>query len=103
MQNLFLQWLDERTGIPTLCDKIRHWSVPAGCCRFLPTMIIFAFLLQAITGVFLWAYYSPSAQSAWESLFFMQFVLPGGWMIRGIHHFAAQLLTVLLGLYLLGL
>ncbi|MDR0704750.1 MAG: cytochrome b N-terminal domain-containing protein [Planctomycetaceae bacterium] len=103
MQNLFLQWLDERTGIPTLCDKIRHWSVPTGYCRFLPTMIIFAFVLQAITGVFLWAYYSPSAQSAWESLFFLQFVLPGGWMIRGIHHFSAQLLTVLLGLYLLGL
>lgn len=103
MQNLFLQWLDERTGIPTLYDKIRHWSVPAGYCRFLPAMILFAFVLQAVTGVFLWAYYSPSAQSAWESLFFMQFVLPGGWMIRGIHHFSAQLLTVLLGLYLLGL
>ncbi|MDR0337989.1 MAG: cytochrome b N-terminal domain-containing protein, partial [Planctomycetaceae bacterium] len=103
MQNLFLQWLDDRTGIPTLYNKIRSWSVPAGCCRFLPAMIIFAFVLQAVTGIFLWAYYSPSAMSAWESLFFMQFILPGGWMIRGIHHFSAQLLTVLLGLYLLGL
>ncbi|MDR2438987.1 MAG: cytochrome b N-terminal domain-containing protein [Planctomycetaceae bacterium] len=103
MQNLFLQWLDERTGIPTLYNKIRNWMVPTGCCRFLSAMIIFAFVLQAITGVFLWAYYSPNALSAWESLFFMQFILPGGWMIRGIHHFSAQLLTVLLGLYLLGL
>ncbi|MDR3199751.1 MAG: cytochrome b N-terminal domain-containing protein [Planctomycetaceae bacterium] len=104
MQNLFLLWLDERTGFPTLYNKIRNWTVPAGCCcRFLPAMILFAFLLQAITGVFLWAYYSPNAQAAWESLFFMQFILPGGWMIRGIHHFSAQLLTVLLGLYLLGL
>lgn len=104
MQDLFIQWLDERTGIPTLYNKIRNWTIPAGCCcRFLPAMILFAFVLQAITGVLLWAYYSPSAQSAWESLFFMQFVLPGGWMIRGIHHFSAQLLTVLLGLYLLGL
>ncbi len=66
-------------------------------------MILFAFLLQAITGVFLWAHYSPSAQSAWESLFFLQFVLPGGWMLRGIHHYSAQLLTALLAIYLLTL
>jgi len=66
-------------------------------------MLIFAFVLQAITGVLLWAHYSSSAQSAWESIFYMQFILPGGWLIRGIHHYSAQLFVALLGFYFLGL
>lgn len=105
MREVFLNWLDQRTGVPTVFRFICQWSVPVGrgIFNFLPTMIVFAFLTQAITGVLLWSHYSPSAQSAWESLFYMQYVLPGGWMIRGIHHYSAQLLVALLGLYVLGL
>jgi ubiquinol-cytochrome c reductase cytochrome b subunit len=105
MFDRFLIWLDDRSSIPTLAHKIRHWSVPrsGSYARLLPAMIIFTFFIQAITGVLLWTFYSPSAQSAWESLYYMQFVLPGGWLIRGIHHFAAQLMPIMLGFYLLGL
>jgi ubiquinol-cytochrome c reductase cytochrome b subunit len=105
MLDRFLIWLDDRTSIPTLMHKIRHWSVPHGgsYTRLLPAMVIFLFIVQAITGVLLWTFYSPNAQTAWESLYHLQFNLPGGWLIRGIHHFAAQLMPVLLGCYLLGL
>jgi len=101
MVSTLLQWLDDRTGLPTFFGKIADATVPTGrnVFRFLPTMIVFAFALQVISGVFLWTFYSPSAQSAWESLFFMQFVLPGGWLVRGIHHFSGQVLVALLGLY----
>ncbi|MDR3233615.1 MAG: cytochrome b N-terminal domain-containing protein [Planctomycetaceae bacterium] len=101
----FLIWLDDRTAIPALIHKFRHWNVPSTkCCgKYFPTLIMFAFFLQVLTGILLWTFYSPSALSAWESLFYLQFKLPGGWMIRGIHHFSAQLLPVLLGFYLLGL
>lgn len=101
----FLIWLDDRTSIPTLVHKIRHWSVPNSnvYARLLPAMVIFTFILQAITGILLWTFYSPSAQTAWESLYYLQFVLPGGWLIRGIHYFAAQLMPILLGFYLLTL
>jgi len=105
MFDRFLIWLDDRTSVPTLIHKIRHWLVPPSstCLRFFPAMVIFTFFIQIITGIILWAFYSPSAQSAWESLYYLQFVLPGGWLIRGIHHYAAQLMPVLLGCYLLGL
>ncbi len=67
----------------------------------LPTMIVFGFLVQAMTGIVLWLYYSPSSQTAWESVFYMQYILPCGWMVRGIHHYSAQVLVGLLSLYLL--
>ncbi|MDR0520777.1 MAG: cytochrome b N-terminal domain-containing protein [Planctomycetaceae bacterium] len=104
MLDNFLIWLDDRTGIPSLMHKLRHWTVPAAPCgRFLTVMTAFAFFLQVLTGILLWTFYSPSAQTAWESLFYLQFILPGGWLLRGIHHFSAQLLVVLLGLRFLGL
>ena len=105
MINSISTWLDDRTAAPTLFHKLRHWTVPGGSpyTRLIPAMVIFLFIVQVITGILLWLVYSPSAQSAWESLFYMQFHQAGGWLIRGIHHFAAQLMPVLLGCYLLCL
>ncbi|MCR5358384.1 MAG: cytochrome b N-terminal domain-containing protein [Thermoguttaceae bacterium] len=103
--NPFLKWLDERTGFVTGFKKIASWQVPAsGClCRWLPVAIIFAFVVQGITGVFLWAFYSPSAQTAWESVWHIQYQIPFGWLVRGIHHYSAQVLVAMLGLYVVAL
>ncbi|MBP3558776.1 MAG: cytochrome b N-terminal domain-containing protein, partial [Thermoguttaceae bacterium] len=101
----FLKWLDERTGLCAGFQKVANWSVPAAnCfCRFLPRTLIFLFLMQGITGLFLWAFYSASPTSAWESVYYIQYHLPGGWLVRGLHHYSAQLFVGLSGLYVLGL
>lgn len=101
--NLF-KWLDERTGFVTAFKALADWKVPAKkCfCRFMPTALVFLFLLQGLTGIFLWAFYSPSATSAWESVFYIQYVLPFGWLLRGIHHYSAQLFVGIAGFYLLA-
>lgn len=100
----FFKWLNERTGFVTAFKTIADWKVPAKrcCCRFMPTALVFLFLLQGLTGIFQWAFYSPSATSAWESVFYIQYVLPYGWLLRGIHHYAAQLFVFILGFYLLA-
>jgi ubiquinol-cytochrome c reductase cytochrome b subunit len=45
--------------------------------------------------------YSPNAQGAWESVFYIQNVVAGGWILRGIHHVTAQVMIVLLVLHLM--
>jgi ubiquinol-cytochrome c reductase cytochrome b subunit len=75
----------------------------ASWCRVWPSAILFLLLVQSITGVILWMHYSPSAQTAWESVFYIQYQLPGGWLVRGIHHYSAQLLVAVVGLYLVHL
>lgn len=96
------QWLESRTGIVGVAKKVSDAVVPAGFCgcRYLPIMIAFAALLQAITGVLLWAHYSSSMRTAWESIFYVQYSLPGGWLVRGIHHYSAQVFVAMLGIYL---
>ncbi|HWA99099.1 MAG TPA: cytochrome b N-terminal domain-containing protein, partial [Pirellulales bacterium] len=62
---------------------------------------VFAFSVQLITGLFLWMCYSPSGQTAWESVYYIQYEMQGGWLLRGIHHFMAQAMVVLLALHLM--
>ena len=61
-------------------------------------VLVGLFILQAATGVLLMTVYSPSATTAWSSVWYVQTQIPSGWLIRGLHHFAsdAMLVTLLL-------
>ena len=91
-------WFNDRTGFGDWCGRLAESPVPgrACCCKVLPCTILFAFCVQAITGFFLWVYYSPSAQTAWESVYFLQYEVAGGWLLRAIHHYSAHVLLALL-------
>lgn len=97
------EWLDKRTGYKGLLHEVLFENVPGGArWRYVwGSTLSFFFVVQVITGTFLWMSYSPSTQSAWESVYFIQHQMWGGWFLRGIHHFVAQAMTVLLVLHLM--
>ncbi len=94
-------WIDNRTGYRKLVRSALYEHVPGGSrWRYIwGSTLSFAIVVQFITGVFLWMHYSPSAQSAWESVYYINEVMPGGWLLRGIHHYMAQLMVPLLVLH----
>jgi len=97
-------WFDSRTGCRKLLHEALYENVPGGSrWRYVwGSTLTFAFVVQVITGVFLWMAYSPnSTNGAWESVFYIQHQMWGGWLLRGIHHFTAQAMTVLLVLHLM--
>ncbi|MBI3876523.1 MAG: cytochrome b N-terminal domain-containing protein, partial [Verrucomicrobia bacterium] len=98
-----LDWLDQRTGCKKLAHEALYENVPGGArWRYVwGSTLTFALAVQFITGIFLWMAYSPSSQTAWESVYFIQHQMTGGWLLRGIHHYTAQLMTVLLALHLM--
>ncbi len=98
-----LGWLDQRTGYRSLVKEALFESVPGGArWRYVwGSTLTFAIVMQFITGIILWMFYSPSSQTAWESVYYIQEEVPGGWLLRGIHHWTAQVMTVLLLLHLL--
>ncbi len=63
--------------------------------------LAFVFSLQLITGVMLMTAYSPSDNSAWGSVHYIQYQMDWGWLIRGLHHFGSQTMMVLIGLHML--
>src|SRR5579871_1863245 len=98
-----LGWLDHRTGIRDFLHEALYENVPGGArWRYVwGSTLVFTFFVQVITGTFLWMNYSPSAQSAWESVFYIQYQMQGGWLLRGLHHFTAQAMVILLAIHLL--
>ena len=99
----FHDWLDLRTGCKALVHELLYENVPGGSrWRYVwGSTLTFAFVVQIVTGMFLWMAYSPSSQTAWESVFYIQNQMWGGWLLRGIHHFTAQAMTILLVLHLM--
>ncbi len=98
-------WIDSRTGLGEWLRRCQAARVPGRVClcRSLPLVLVLAFALQAITGVFLLMRYCPSSDTAWESVYWLQYETQGGWLLRAIHHCCGQAVLVLLGLYLVGI
>jgi len=98
-----LSWIDDRSGLVSAVRKCLYAPVPGGACwlKVWPCTIAFSFCVQAITGFFIWMFYSPSTQTAWESVYFLQYKVAGGWLLRAVHHYSAQVLLVLIGIYLI--
>lgn len=98
-----LAWLDQRTGYKKLAHGALHENVPGGArWRYVwGSALTFCIAVQFITGIALWMSYSPGAQTAWESVNYIQNELFGGWFLRGLHHYTAQVMTVLLVLHLM--
>jgi ubiquinol-cytochrome c reductase cytochrome b subunit len=96
-------WLDQRTGYKALVHEALFENVPGGArWRYVwGSTLTFCFALQVITGLALWMSYSPGTQTAWESVYYIQHQQWGGWFLRGLHHFVAQAMTVLLVLHLM--
>ena len=98
-----LAWFDDRTGCRALLHDALYENIPGGSrWRYVwGSTLVFTFSVQMITGIFLAMAYSPSSKSAWESVYYIQYEMQGGWLLRGIHHFTAQAMIVLLALHLL--
>ena len=99
----FIDWLDDRAGVRTLLKEALYEKVPGGArWRYVwGSCLTFAFFAQVVTGTILWMFYSPSAQTAWESTYYVQHHVWGGWFLRGCHHYMAQAMIVLLVLHLM--
>jgi ubiquinol-cytochrome c reductase cytochrome b subunit len=96
-------WFDDRTGYRDLMREALDEPIPGGArWRYVwGSTLVFTFALQVLTGFMLWFAYSPSTRTAWESVYFIQYEMNLGWLIRGMHHFTAQAMVVLLVIHLL--
>jgi ubiquinol-cytochrome c reductase cytochrome b subunit len=97
----FLDWLDHRTGIRAFTHAALYEHIPGGPrWRYVwGSTLSFCFFVQVVTGLILWTAYSASAQTAWESVYYIQNQMTAGWLLRGVHHFTAQMMVVLMAIH----
>jgi menaquinol-cytochrome c reductase cytochrome b subunit len=96
-------WLDERTGMSPIVRALGYRKVPKGTNWFytLGSATLFAFLSQAVTGVFLAMYYTPdSAARAYSSTSHISNEVFLGELVRGMHKWGSTVMIILIFLHM---
>jgi quinol-cytochrome oxidoreductase complex cytochrome b subunit len=95
-------WVDERTGATPFLSGLLLRKVPKGTNWFytLGSATLFAFAMQAFTGVFLAMYYTPSSTEAYNSITHLTNDVFLGEFVRGLHKWGATLMVILIFLHM---
>ncbi len=97
-----MAWLDERTGLLTIWNTVFDRRVPKVNWWFtLGSASLFLAVMQGATGIFLTVYYVPTPEDAYKSIEYIMNDVAFGWLVRGIHHWGASLMVVIVFLHLL--
>ena len=100
-KNMYL-WLDERLGLNELYKNILDRPEPRGSWwNTLGSASLFLFIVQGLTGIFLTMYYTPSPDHAYDSINYIMNGVAFGWLVRGIHHWGATLMVVVVFIHML--
>ncbi len=95
-------WLNRRTGIDDVLQTALYEPIPGGA-RFAYVFgsgLLFIFISQVITGVFLALYYVPSADHAHTTVAYITKVVTAGSFLRSLHAYGASAMVIVLLLHL---
>src|SRR4051812_34347461 len=97
-----VDWIDERTSLSGTVRWSLFRKVPRGTNWFytLGSATLFAFLNQAVTGVFLAMFYDPSPTHAYESARYITNEAFLGELVRSMHKWGASVMLVLIFLHM---
>jgi len=95
-------WLDERIGWRQVWEAIFLRKIPKVNWFFtLGSASLFVAVNQIVTGILLTIYYVPTPDHAYDSVNFITTQVPAGWLIRGLHHWGASAMVVLVVLHMI--
>src|ERR1700681_2839778 len=104
-------WIDRRAGVDALLRSALYELIPGGA-RFAYVFgsgLLFIFISQVITGIFLALYYVPSADHAHTTVAYITKAVTAGSFLRSLHAYGASAMIIvaaaalIANLYLWGL
>src|ERR1700737_1318099 len=95
-------WLNRRTGLDTLLRAALYEPIPGGArlAYVFGSALLFIFISQIITGVFLALYYVPSADHAHTTVAYITKAVTAGSFLRSLHAYGSSAMVVVLLLHL---
>ena len=87
-----LDWVEERSGLVGYTKWFLFRKVPrdVSWAQTLGAASLTAFIVQAVTGVFLAMYYKPDPDNAYASIQNITEEVTLGWLVRGMHKWGAS-------------
>ena len=97
-------WVDERLEMHDYIKRdILDKPIPKGLnlSYCFGGITFFLFVMLAVTGYFMTLYYVPSPEQAYDAVDYMTYEIPMGSVIRGVHHWSANLMMVTICLHMI--
>jgi ubiquinol-cytochrome c reductase cytochrome b subunit/menaquinol-cytochrome c reductase cytochrome b subunit len=97
-----LAWIDQRLAASGFLTGMLFRKVPKGTNWFytLGSATLFAFIVQAVTGVFLAMFYTPSTTQAYTSITHINNDVFLGQFVHGMHKWGASVMVILIFLHM---
>ncbi|MCI0624122.1 MAG: cytochrome b N-terminal domain-containing protein [Acidobacteria bacterium] len=101
-QRRLIDWIEHRTGLESAVKNFLFEEIPAssGWHQVFGSVAVFLFLVQAFTGLLLAFNYAPTPGDAYNSLKYIVTELTGGALMRGLHHWGASMMIVVVVLHM---
>jgi quinol-cytochrome oxidoreductase complex cytochrome b subunit/cytochrome c551/c552 len=98
-----IDWLEHRTGIESAVKGFLYEEIPAsaGWHQIIGSMAVFFFVIQVFTGAMLAFNYAPTPGEAYNSVKYIMTELTAGPLIRGLHHWGASMMLIIVVLHMI--
>ena len=98
-----IDWLEHRTGIESAIKNFLYEDIPAsaGWHQIIGSMAVFFFVIQVFTGAMLAFNYAPTPGEAYNSVKYIMTDLTAGPLIRGLHHWGASMMLIIVVLHMI--
>lgn len=103
-------WIDDRVDITPIWRDIADHEVPehvnpahhfSAFVYCFGGLTFFVVVIQILSGMFLTMYYVPDIENAWKSVYYLQTEVAHAQIVRGMHHWGASVVIVMLLLHTL--
>jgi ubiquinol-cytochrome c reductase cytochrome b subunit len=103
MPQNFRRWINERWPLSIVLRWGSDEKIVGGSrlAYVFGSSLLFLFILQVVTGVWQMLYYAPTTDHAYQSVSYLRFEVPFGWLVHGLHYWGSNAFIVLLGLHTL--
>jgi len=98
-----IDWLEHRTGLESAVKNFLYEDIPAsaGWHQIIGSMALFFFVIQVFTGAMLAFNYAPTPGEAYNSVKYIMTDLTAGPLIRGLHHWGASMMLIIVVLHMI--
>src|SRR5205809_5565127 len=97
-------WLEERAGLEGAVAPVLAHQVPRSSASWwyvFGSATLTLFILQIATGICLALVYIPSADKAYDSLLYLNYVAPLGWFLRAVHFWGSNAMVAVMTLHMI--
>ncbi len=98
----FIEAFDHRTGLHSGLKNFLYEEIPAssGWHQVFGSVALFLILIQFFTGIMLAFNYAPTPGEAYDSLRYILTEVTAGRLMRGLHHWGATMIVVIVVLHM---